>query len=395
MAVLDERMRRAINWVWRGGSPWGTAPGPARPLALIVWLAFVIFPVANAILNHERSAAAHALAIAAAVVFVAIYGWLVIVLFRRDRGTLRLVLLAVIVALAVALTLADKASWAFLFCYASACLAVALPSRLRFAGVVGCTALAVGCTLIAGGSGGLAVGDGASTVGVGLMMVLLSDLRERNQELCEARAQLARLAVARERERFARDLHDLLGHSLSVIAIKAELAGRMLPHRTERAASEVADVEQVARQGLREVRDAVSGYRRPTLDGELEGARVALTAAGIDAEIARVAAPLDPEVEAVLAWAVREGATNVIRHSGASRCQVRITAALGDAAVEVLDDGARHDQIETGARTNGGHGLAGLAERAQRLRGTIEAGRLPEGGGFRLAVSVPTLSPRP
>ena len=111
----------------------------------------------------------------------------------------------------------------------------------------------------------------------------MRDLRNRNQELQEARAELALSAVARERERFARDLHDLLGHSLSVIALKAELAGRLLPERPEQAAREVGEVEDVARAALVEVRQAVSGYRRPTLEGELTGARMALSAAGIEA----------------------------------------------------------------------------------------------------------------
>ena len=170
-------------------------------------------------------------------------------------------------------------------------------------------------------------------------MVLMRDLRMRNAELTEARAELARTAVAQERERFARDLHDLLGHTLSVIALKAELAGRLLPDRPEQAATEVHEVEQVARAALGEVRQAVSGYRQPTLDGELAGARMALSAAGIRAEVERAPVTLDPEVEAVLAWAVREGATNVIRHSGAKRCTVRISAGLADAGVEVIDDG--------------------------------------------------------
>ena len=181
-------------------------------------------------------------------------------------------------------------------------------------------------------SSGVAAGYAVSAVGVGLLLVLMRDLRMRNQELNEARAELALSAVAAERERFARDLHDLLGHSLSVIAIKAELAGRLMSIDPERAAAEVADVEGVARESLREVRQAVSGYRQPTLEKELEGARVALSAAGIEAEVERAPVTLDPEVEAVLAWAVREGATNVIRHSGATHCQVRVRAGLGDAA---------------------------------------------------------------
>lgn len=128
-----------------------------------------------------------------------------------------------------------------------------------------------------------------------------------------------------------------------MIALKAELAGRLLPGRPEDASREIGDVESVARSALHEVREAVSGYRRPTLDGELEGAVVALSAAGIAADVARAPVTLSPDVEAVLAWSVREGATNVIRHSGARRCQVTVTADLVNASVEVVDDGAGGD----------------------------------------------------
>lgn len=174
-----------------------------------------------------------------------------------------------------------------------------------------------------------------------------------------------------------------------MIAIKAELAGRLMSLDPGRAAAEVADVEGVARESLREVREAVSGYRQPTLEKELEGARVALSAAGIEAEFERAPVTLDPEVEAVLAWAVREGATNVIRHSGARRCCVTVRAGLADAAVEVVDDGEGPAFLRGAAVEHTGHGITGLTERAERLRGRIEAGGLPEGRGFRLAVSVP------
>ena len=148
-------------------------------------------------------------------------------------------------------------------------------------GLAVCCGLAAGCSLLGGADSGSAVGIVASTAGVGLLMVLVRDLRVRNDELLEARAELARMAVAEERERFARDLHDLLGHTLSVIALKAELAGRLLPRRPDDAGREISEVESVARGALSEVRQAVSGYRQPTLDGELEGARMALSAAGI------------------------------------------------------------------------------------------------------------------
>jgi two-component system sensor histidine kinase DesK len=145
---------------------------------------------------------------------------------------------------------------------------------------------------------------------------------------------------------------------------------------------------------LGEVREAASGYRQPTLDGELAGARMALSAAGISAEVVEARVALDPAVEAVLAWAVREAATNVIRHSGARHCTVRITASLTDAGVEVIDDGvgeaaASANGGASGAEANGsGHGIAGLAERARLVDGTLTAGALA-GGGYRLAVTVP------
>jgi two-component system sensor histidine kinase DesK len=362
--------------------------GRARVLGLLVWAAFILVPVASAITN-SGSASEHVLAIAAAVAFSVVYVWLVLTWFEERARWRPVVLSGVILALAVVLTLADRPSWGFLFTYAAACIGLVTPSRWGLAAVIGCAAIAAVSTEIAGGGGGSAGGYAVSAVGIGLLLVLMRDLRMRNMELNEARAELALSAVAAERERFARDLHDLLGHSLSVIAIKAELARRLVSLDPARAAEEVADVEKVARESLREVRQAVSGYRQPTLDKELEGARVALSAAGIDAEVERAPVTLDPEVEAVLAWTVREGATNVIRHSGARRCQVTVRAGLSDAAVEVVDDGEGPACARGEAAGPIGHGIMGLRERAEPLRGRIEAGGLPDGRGFRLAVSVP------
>ncbi|MGI8714334.1 MAG: sensor histidine kinase [Solirubrobacteraceae bacterium] len=356
---------------------------------MLVWLGFIVAPVLDALTN-TGPALGHWLALGGAVAFSASYVWLVFIWIEHDARRRGYALSGFQLALAIALTLADRPSWGFLFSYCAACIALVTPSPWGFSAVLAVTAVAVGATLLGGANGGAAFGIGASTVGVGLLLALMRDLRMRNEELSQARAELARTAVAAERERFARDLHDLLGHTLSVITIKAELAGRLLPARPSEAADEIHDVEQVARQALSEVRDAVSGYRQPTLAGEMEGARIALSAAGIIAELERSPVKLDPEVEAVLAWAVREGATNVIRHSGARRCQVRVLAGLADAAVEVVDDGtgpAPRSGSGSGV-VDEGNGLAGLSERAEGLRGRIEAGALP-GGGFRLSVSVP------
>jgi two-component system sensor histidine kinase DesK len=304
-----------------------------------------------------------------------------------------LILCGVLIALALALTIGDRPGWGFLFSYCAACVALLWPADTGFQAIVVLTLVAGGACVVGGGSAGEGFGYGASTIGVGLLMVLLRDLRTRNDELNEARAELADVAVAHERERFARDLHDLLGHSLSVIALKAELAGKLIAERPGEAAVEVREVEAVARQALGEVRDAVSGYRRPTLEGELAGARMALTAAGIDSEVEPAQAPVAPEVEAVLAWAVREGATNVIRHSGARRCSVRVRTGLADVAVEVIDDGrganGRHGAGDHRDAREGGNGLLGLAERAADMSGSVESGTLADGSGFRLRVSIP------
>lgn len=375
------------------GGPLGTRPfGGARMGGAFVWLLFIVFPLINAVKNREP-AVQHAAAIVGAATFVAAYIALVMIWRQRRGGTEVKVLFAVLLAVACALTLAERPGWGFLFTYCAACSALVATDRWLFPGLVVCTALAGGTSLIAGASGATALSFVATTAGIGLLMMVMQGLRLRNEELLKARAEVARLAVADERERFARDLHDLLGHTLSVIALKAELAGRLLPERPEQAAVEVGEVEQVARKALGEVRDAVSGYHRPTLDSELAGARMALSAAGIEVEVQRPTVVLDPAVEAVLGWAVREGATNVVRHSGASRVVFAVQVGVSDAELEVLDDGPG-DAGQENSRNGGGegHGLDGLAERVQRLGGSMEAGAR-HGGGYRLAVQVPVGRP--
>jgi two-component system sensor histidine kinase DesK len=365
-------MRMSERW---GGGVW-----MGRGL---IWLGFIFIPLITALASHG-SPAQHVLTAAAALVFIAAYMTLILT-WRRGRPLwLTIGLFATLVAVSIGLTLGDRSGWGFLFTYCAACTAMLPSSRFGFFAVLGCSGLAAATTLLAGGGGGAAVGWATSSLGIGLLMLVMRDLRVRNEELCAARAELAELAVAEERERFARDLHDLLGHSLSVIALKAELAGRLVRERPEDAGREIAELEQVARTALGEVREAVSGYRRPTLDDELAGARMALTAAGIEPEVHRAHLTLAPETEAVLAWAVREGATNVIRHSRARRCTITVSGCPEQATVEIVDDGAAAAPVGAGA----GHGITGLAERARAVGGELEAAA-ETGAGFRLAVAVP------
>ncbi len=348
----------------------------------VIWMAFIVFPLINAIGRHEP-ALQHGLAIAGALVFVVTYVALVVFWRHSDNELIAAALFSVLLAMAVALTLADRPGWGFLFTYCAASTAMIARSSLGLIGIVVCAALAVVTALLAGGGGGTAISFGASALGIGLLVLLLRDLRVRNEELTGARAELTRLAVARERERFARDLHDLLGHTLSVIALKAELAGRVLHDRPDEAAREIADVETVAREALNEVREAVSGYRQPTLDGELAGARLALSTAGIDVEVDRDDVALDPAVEAVLSWAVREGATNVIRHSGATHCSLRVRTTLTDASAEIVDDGIGAPSLNGGGAGVGGSAVGGSAGGAvgRRWGGVGGAGGGAAGGG--------------
>jgi two-component system, NarL family, sensor histidine kinase DesK len=363
----------------------GSEPrGPVGLVALCVWVVFLVFPLGNAIGHHEAGLP-YALSIVGAGAFVVAYGAIVIVFRMRWSTRWAPLLYVLVVLISIALSVFDRPGWGFLFTYCAAGAAMIPPARYTLLSLMGLTVLAGCAPALGGADGGTAIGFVASTAGIGLLMMLLRDLRARNDELTEARAELARLAVAEERERFARDMHDLLGHTLSVIALKAELAGRLVGSRPEDAAREIAEVERVARGALGEVRDAVSGYRQPTLSDELAGARMALSAAGVSVEVNALDVALDPGVEAVLAWAVREGATNVIRHSGASRCSVSLAVGLTDASVEVADDG------RGAGVSSSGHGLAGLRERAEALGGRVDAGACA-GGGFRLRVQVPVVA---
>ena len=363
--------------------------GAVGRMRMFIWLVFIAIPLADAVSSHDDGPS-KALTVLATIAFVAVF---VSTAVRRDkplpdRQALRSA--GTLLAISVALTALDRQGWGTLFIFTVVAIAMCVRAPFSFYGVLLCTALCVGSLLAADAAAGAIFGFASSTLGVGMLMLVVADLRTRNRELHTARAELARLAVADERARFARDLHDLLGHSLSVIALKAELAGRLLRERPSEAAGHVTEIEQVARGALTEVREAVSGYRQPTLDDEIAGAKMALSAAGIEAEIERPAVTFDPAIEAVLAWTVREGATNVIRHSGAGHCSVKVMAGLGEAGVEVLDDGPGCEDAVANGRD--GHGLEGLRERVARLHGQIEAGA-GTAGGYRLAVRVPVPAP--
>ena len=218
---------------------------------------------------------------------------------------------------------------------------------------------------------GTAFGIMAASVAVfGLRAVM-----NRNTDLVIAHQENARLAVDNERTRFARDLHDILGHSLTVITVKAELAQKLLDVDLERARAEIADLERLSRDALTDVRRAVEGYRDITLPGELVRARVALRAAEIDAEVPNSTDEVPSDLRELFAWTVREGVTNVIRHSGAAHCSVVLSATTA----EVRDDGCADPSAD-----GQGSGLSGLRERAAEVGATVVTRDLSP--GFSLSV---------
>jgi two-component system sensor histidine kinase DesK len=225
-----------------------------------------------------------------------------------------------------------------------------------------------------------------SIVLAGLGMTAVRQLIALNAELNATRAELADLAVAGERERLARELHDLLGRTLSLIAVKAELASRLSAKGDRSADAELADVQRLARQAVRDVREAVAGGHSPSVDAELAAAEAALRSVGITVSIENTAASIDPAHETTIAWALREAVTNVVKHSDARTCRIALAAADGATTLDVDDDGRGPVEATTGT------GLNGLADRVHALGGTLEVGP-SDGRGFRLRVRLGAVQP--
>ncbi|HEY2686908.1 MAG TPA: histidine kinase [Streptosporangiaceae bacterium] len=367
-------------------------------------------------------------ATAALILLVCIY---IVGNARPMRGYRALVLTVVIMVLAIAILAVGGLNWiGAIFIGGAGAGRLARSGRRAAVAAIAGAAAAIGVGLANGVNYGAALELTLGPVLAAFFAYTASRRIELVENLRETRAELARMAVADERLRIARDLHDLLGHSLSLITIKAELAGRVIGTDPDRAAREIADLETVARRSLGEVRAAVTSYRQPSLAGELAAARQMLAAAGMDCQVhAPASVDLAPEAEGLLAWTVREGVTNVVRHSGARTVTITVTVTDSAVTAEVTDDGvgpgleASHGASSHGASSHGaadheaadhgaagheaagheaaghgrgepgagppGAGLAGLAERARRAGAEISAGEGPGGKGFRLSVRVP------
>ncbi|OIH97636.1 sensor histidine kinase [Curtobacterium sp. MCBA15_001] len=225
------------------------------------------------------------------------------------------------------------------------------------------------------------------SVSVGASMLFFGRQREAEDRLGVAQDEITRLAVVEERARFSRDLHDVLGHTLTVVTMKSELAARLVDVDPARAVAEMQDVERLSREALQGLRQAVSGYREASLDAELVSARAALTAASIDATLPASGDAAAADVRSLFAWVLREGVTNVVRHAGASAARVTISRTaltIEDDGTGVLDGGPVGDAV-VGAPVFGGNGLRGLRERADAVGASVTTGT-SDLGGFLLRV---------
>lgn len=213
---------------------------------------------------------------------------------------------------------------------------------------------------------------------VGVSNIFFAQRDRSNRSLRRAHEEIEHLAKVAERERIARDLHDVLGHTLSIIILKSELAGKLLDRDPTRARMEIAEVENTARQALSEVRGTIRGYRSHSLEAELKHARATLATAGVTLDLESSEVPLTPVQESVVSLVLREAVTNVVRHAHAHRCSLRIAPVNGSCKVEIYDDG-RGGGCE-------GNGLRGMRERIEALNGTVER---EVSDGTRLTIQFP------
>ncbi len=384
---------QAPRWAQRGPRPW----------TRVIWFPLCYCLLIGPVVDPEPGPGS-VLAWVAAVAAAGAFTGAVLSRYRAGPGprVVGRVLLVGLALLAVAMTVGCSAAWEALFILLAVGVGVVLVDRTGPFAVVAATVVATGSAAIADADTSLTAGltvllAGFGSYAVNQLFVVVAELQRTREEL-------ARLAVAQERERFARDLHDLLGHTLSLVVVKAEAVRRLVPRDPAAAVEHAADIERVGREALTDIRHAVSGYRGAGLDRELTSARTALEAAGVVLTLDRptTAGTLPDDAEILLGWVVREGVTNVVRHARASRCTISLQRTGPLTRLTIDDDGgpaagpggpggpagrAGSAGATATAQAGAGAGLLGLQERAAALGARLDSGRTAT--GFRLAVEVP------
>ncbi len=359
----------------RRGLRWGPRKISWEESVHLIWLSFLIF---QPIFDPNATAASWAFVAGAIAVFVPVYFWT-----WSQRGTKALPGIIVLALMGVLGVQVNTGAAAF-FIYAAATGGSKLPARAALTVLGSLMVLVVVGALTSGVPWPFTLTAFLPPLVfvpfIGGMNVFYASRRQADARLRRAHDEIERMAAIAERERIARDLHDLLGHTLSVIVLKSELASKLAGAQPERAVDEIRDVERISRRALSEVREAVVSYRRRGLPAELDEARDAMSAARIDLSVDLPERLPPPRVEGVLALVLREALTNVVRHAHATVCRVRLDEAGGAWTLEVADDGS-------GAVEDEGNGLTGIRERVEALGGSVE---LVSGRGLRLVARVPS-----
>ena len=385
-----------------------TSLGRARPrgwqylrlLFSAIWLVYLAQPLST-LSGHHHSVGFQAAAVAVTVAFCVMFT--AVVTQWDKRPALARWGLWLLFPLAAAFNImfhGTNVGGGVVWIYVSSAVGWAVQERRRAVRAVFGVAA---CYLLVGWLGHDDISDMLITlipiVFVGITMSGIRVQMKLMWELRQAREEVAKHAASEERLRLARDMHDLTGQSLSMITLKSELATRLLerlpagPDR-DRVADEIQQVAAVSRQTLHDIREAISGYRRPTLAIEIITARTALDSAGIaphdDPELALLSGTFDPDAEAALAWCLREAVTNVIRHSGAKNCFITLSRGDGSLSLQVRDDGrgcSAEDPPGTDDNSGNGTGLHGMSERLCAVGGSLEL--RPGPSGFCLVATVP------
>lgn len=362
---------------------------PANGYAMLPWLLMGLGSFSNLVSGQTPNPWIGG---AGLLAFNSLYISVVFRAFDKERRETRqtYAALALMGAITYGLALGYGGTWLLFFpLLALACGAVLRDKRLGAVMVL----LTVSVSSISGIRTGDPWGDVTIAYGTflsGMVTAAVLSLSQTVRELRDTRQELARAAVEKERLRFSRDLHDLLGHTLSVIVVKSEAARRLAPRDLDAALGQVADIESVGRQALTEIREAVTGYREGSLGTELDRARSALIAADIAPVVRQSGPPLAKQTEALLGWVVREAVTNVVRHSDATRCEIVVDGAPERVRLKITDNGrgVPSQQPATTAPLIGGTGLKGLTERLAAAGGSLDAGPGPR-GGFQVAAELP------
>lgn len=381
---IDECDDWAADWIAARRGPWFA----------LIWLpVLVLAPLVSNIAEGNTGVT---------IMYVVITVWYVVTVvmpYREVPAWVGEVCVAALTALVVVQFFLTHDGQGFLY----PLLAIAAATSIRRRHALGFVmALSISGSLAEGfatWSLGSALLFGFASVMAGVSTYLIGALIDIVAELRATRRRLASIAVTEERQRFSRDLHDLLGHTLSVIVVKAEAIRRFAASDPAAVQEHAQGIENVGRTALADVRQAVAGYRELRLEHELAGAVDALEDAGISVEVSRPVPELEPPVDALFAWVVREATTNVLRHSRASRCTVRVTAGSNSESDSVGDVGWGRDSNSNGAAItiadNGvgaiaaewGSGILGMRERAARLGGQLDVHS--DARGFVLTVRVP------